>query len=315
MTLSFSHARLSPGSIHKLMRQVEKLSQVDDLEEADGDPYGLVVGFIRAPSRRSDRTDDRPLSRSRWASATSSASPTSSRSSAAAGVRHRRRDHAAARPARHRRLDRLDGGAGASWRSPRRSPPSRSGWSPASTSTDGTAGASCSPPTCCARRSCSRSGSSGPPRWCRCCTSSASRKRAIATFLPPARGAVLPRIVPPRVSRRRRWPRHRWSSAASSAPASPACWSPPSRQGLIGFGIGVATFLVSFASCSSVPRGGPSAAGESGPRRHDERAPRLLTGLAIVRGSRLLARALLLSRNLDARPRHDQRPLRSAPRQ
>jgi DNA-binding transcriptional ArsR family regulator len=45
MTLSFSHARLSPASVRKLMRQVTKLAEIDDLEEADGAPYGLVVGF------------------------------------------------------------------------------------------------------------------------------------------------------------------------------------------------------------------------------------------------------------------------------
>jgi DNA-binding transcriptional ArsR family regulator len=45
MTLSFSHARLSEKSIRKLMRQVQKLASVDDLEESGGIPYGLVVGF------------------------------------------------------------------------------------------------------------------------------------------------------------------------------------------------------------------------------------------------------------------------------
>jgi DNA-binding transcriptional ArsR family regulator len=45
MTLSFSHARLSEKSIRKLMRQVEKLASVDDLEESSGIPYGLVVGL------------------------------------------------------------------------------------------------------------------------------------------------------------------------------------------------------------------------------------------------------------------------------
>jgi DNA-binding transcriptional ArsR family regulator len=45
MTLSFSHARLSEKSIRKLMRQIQKLADVDDLEESSGTPYGLVVGF------------------------------------------------------------------------------------------------------------------------------------------------------------------------------------------------------------------------------------------------------------------------------
>ena len=45
MTLSMSHARLSPKSVRKLLRQVHRLAEVDALEEPDGEPYGLVVGF------------------------------------------------------------------------------------------------------------------------------------------------------------------------------------------------------------------------------------------------------------------------------
>ena len=45
MSLSMSHARLSPKSVKKLMRQVERLAAVDNLEEPDGEPYGLIVGF------------------------------------------------------------------------------------------------------------------------------------------------------------------------------------------------------------------------------------------------------------------------------
>jgi DNA-binding transcriptional ArsR family regulator len=45
MTLSFSHARLSPASVRKILRQIEKLSHVDAVEEADGAHYGLVIGF------------------------------------------------------------------------------------------------------------------------------------------------------------------------------------------------------------------------------------------------------------------------------
>jgi DNA-binding transcriptional ArsR family regulator len=45
MTLSFSHARLSPASVRKLMRQMEKLARIDDDTGADTVPYGLVVGL------------------------------------------------------------------------------------------------------------------------------------------------------------------------------------------------------------------------------------------------------------------------------
>ena len=56
MRLWASHARLTPASIKKVMRLLEKLAEIDDLEEPDGDDYGLVVAFY---PRANERTTDR----------------------------------------------------------------------------------------------------------------------------------------------------------------------------------------------------------------------------------------------------------------
>jgi len=56
MRLWASHARLSPASVKKVMRLLEKLAEIDDLEEPDGDDYGLVVAFY---PRANERTTDR----------------------------------------------------------------------------------------------------------------------------------------------------------------------------------------------------------------------------------------------------------------
>jgi DNA-binding transcriptional ArsR family regulator len=48
-----SRARLSPKSVKKVMRLIEELAAFDDLEEADGTDYGLVLAFYpRATERR-----------------------------------------------------------------------------------------------------------------------------------------------------------------------------------------------------------------------------------------------------------------------
>lgn len=50
MALWASHARLSPRSVRSVMRQIEKLSAIDALQEPDGADYGLVLAFYpRAP--------------------------------------------------------------------------------------------------------------------------------------------------------------------------------------------------------------------------------------------------------------------------
>jgi DNA-binding transcriptional ArsR family regulator len=45
MGLWASHARLSPASVKRVMRLVEKLADVDNDEDPDGDEYGLLIGF------------------------------------------------------------------------------------------------------------------------------------------------------------------------------------------------------------------------------------------------------------------------------
>ncbi len=49
-----SHARLSDASVRKVMRQIKKLAEIDDLEEADGTDYGLVLAFY---PRATDKED------------------------------------------------------------------------------------------------------------------------------------------------------------------------------------------------------------------------------------------------------------------
>ena len=56
MALSLTRVRLSPASVRKVMRQIERLAEIDDLEEPDGSPYGLVLGFYpRADDRGTER--------------------------------------------------------------------------------------------------------------------------------------------------------------------------------------------------------------------------------------------------------------------
>jgi transcriptional regulator GlxA family with amidase domain len=45
MGLWATHARLSPASVKRVMRLVEQLAEVDTDQDAEGDEYGLVVGF------------------------------------------------------------------------------------------------------------------------------------------------------------------------------------------------------------------------------------------------------------------------------
>ena len=51
-----TRARLSPTSVKKVMRLIEKLADIDDLEEPEGSDYGLVLAFYpRATERTTDR--------------------------------------------------------------------------------------------------------------------------------------------------------------------------------------------------------------------------------------------------------------------
>ncbi len=55
MAMWASHARLSPASVRKVMRQIEKLAEIDELEEPGGTDYGLVLAFY--PRVTDDETD------------------------------------------------------------------------------------------------------------------------------------------------------------------------------------------------------------------------------------------------------------------
>jgi DNA-binding transcriptional ArsR family regulator len=54
MALWASHARLSPASVRKVHRLVERLAAMDDLEEPDGVDYGLVVAFYPRATEKVD---------------------------------------------------------------------------------------------------------------------------------------------------------------------------------------------------------------------------------------------------------------------
>jgi DNA-binding transcriptional ArsR family regulator len=46
-----THARLSPASVKRVMRLVEKLAEIDTDADPDGDEYGLLVGFYPRASK------------------------------------------------------------------------------------------------------------------------------------------------------------------------------------------------------------------------------------------------------------------------
>ena len=58
VSLSMSHARLSPRNVKKVLRQIEKLASLDALEDPDGAEYGLVLAFyprVTKPTSEDDR--------------------------------------------------------------------------------------------------------------------------------------------------------------------------------------------------------------------------------------------------------------------
>ncbi len=50
-----THARLSPASVKRVMRLVQKLADIDTDEDADGDEYGLLVGFYPRATKDTNR--------------------------------------------------------------------------------------------------------------------------------------------------------------------------------------------------------------------------------------------------------------------
>ena len=55
MSLSMTHARLSPKSVRRVMRMVEQLNAIDESPDADGEDYGLVIGFYPRATQGTDR--------------------------------------------------------------------------------------------------------------------------------------------------------------------------------------------------------------------------------------------------------------------
>lgn len=55
MGLWATSARLSPASVKRVMRLVEKLAAIDNDQDAEGAEYGLLVGFYPRASREHDR--------------------------------------------------------------------------------------------------------------------------------------------------------------------------------------------------------------------------------------------------------------------
>jgi DNA-binding transcriptional ArsR family regulator len=55
MALWMTRARLSPASVRKVMRQLKRLADIDDLEEDGGQSYGLVIAFYPRADEDTDR--------------------------------------------------------------------------------------------------------------------------------------------------------------------------------------------------------------------------------------------------------------------
>lgn len=55
MALSMTHARLSARNVRKVMRFIEQLNAIDEALDADGDEYGLVIGFYPRATEEQDR--------------------------------------------------------------------------------------------------------------------------------------------------------------------------------------------------------------------------------------------------------------------
>jgi hypothetical protein len=50
-----THARLSPASVKRVMRLVEKLAGIDTDQDDDGAEYGLLVGFYPRATKDTNR--------------------------------------------------------------------------------------------------------------------------------------------------------------------------------------------------------------------------------------------------------------------
>jgi Fe2+ or Zn2+ uptake regulation protein len=57
MSLSMSHARLSPKNVKKVLRQIERLASLDELEDPDGAEYGLILAFYPRVTQSTSEND------------------------------------------------------------------------------------------------------------------------------------------------------------------------------------------------------------------------------------------------------------------
>lgn len=55
MALWASHARLSPASVRKVMREIERLAELGELDDADGSHYGFLLAFYPRTGGGPDR--------------------------------------------------------------------------------------------------------------------------------------------------------------------------------------------------------------------------------------------------------------------
>lgn len=55
MTLTSSHARLSPAGVRKVMRLIERITSLEHLDEPGGEHYGLLLAFYPRTGDEPDR--------------------------------------------------------------------------------------------------------------------------------------------------------------------------------------------------------------------------------------------------------------------
>jgi DNA-binding transcriptional ArsR family regulator len=55
MTLTATHARLSPAGVRKVMRQIERIASLEEVDEPGGEHYGLLLAFYPRTGDEPDR--------------------------------------------------------------------------------------------------------------------------------------------------------------------------------------------------------------------------------------------------------------------
>ena len=155
----------------------------------------------------------------------------------------------------------------------------------------------CSPRICCAPCVVLSFACAASAEIVRCSYVLAFAQSSIVTFFRPARGALLPRIVPAAVCRRRtRWPRRRRSSARSIGAGIAGLMFGIVRHGVAGFAIDARHVPRSPSAFVCAHRRGGSgriATGGAHGERRGRAAARCARASAIVRGSRALSGSLI----------------------